>query len=63
MDKKCQKKTSKSKLNAAILRCFQLQFEVIVLDVLLASSSEQQCPDERAHFLLQAKLCIISPLL
>ena len=31
------------------------QFEVIVFAVLLASSSEQQCPDKRAHFQRQVK--------
>ena len=46
------------KHSAASLQ-FQLEFEVIVLDVLLASSSEQQCPDKRAHFLCHI-LCHIS---
>ena len=35
------------KWSAASLQSFQLQFEVIVLAVLLASSSEQQCPKNR----------------
>ena len=48
---------------AASLQSFQLQFEFIVLAVLLASSSEQHCPSERAHFLCQAKSCLISSLL
>lgn len=48
------------KQSSASLLSFQLEFEVIVLAVLLASSSEQQCPDKRAHFLCQMKLCHIS---
>ena len=51
------------KLSAASLQSFQLQFKVIVLAVMLASSSKQQCPDERAHFLCQAKSCLISSVL
>ena len=50
-----------------VQQSFQLQFEGIVLPMLsvlavLASSSEQ-CPDERAHVLCQAKSRIISLLL
>ena len=59
----CQLKKGQTKLSAASLQSFQIQFEVIVLAVLLASSSEQQCPDERAHFLYQAKSLLISSLL
>jgi hypothetical protein len=43
---KCKLKKVQTKLSAASLQSFQLQLEVIVLAVLLASSSEQQCPDE-----------------
>jgi hypothetical protein len=35
-----------TKHSAASLQSFQLQCEAIVLAVLLASSSEQQCPDK-----------------
>ena len=44
--KKCQLIKGKMKQSAASLQSFQLQFEVIVLAVLLTSSSEQQCPDK-----------------
>jgi hypothetical protein len=44
-------KKGQTKLREASLPSFQLQFEVIVLGVFLASSSEQQCPDEKTHFL------------
>ena len=51
------------KRSAASLQSFQLHFKVIVLAVLLARSSGQQCPNERAHFLCQAKYRLISSLL
>ena len=51
------------KRSTASLRSFQLQFEVIVLAVLLVSSSELQFPDEKAHVPCQVKSCIISSLL
>ena len=44
--KKLQLKKDQIKQSADSLLSFQLQFEVIVLAVLLASVSEQQCPDE-----------------
>ena len=46
--KKYKLKKGQMKGSAASLQSFLLQFEVevILLDVLLASSSEQQCPDE-----------------
>ena len=40
------KNIQKMKGSVASLLSFQLQFEVIVLVVLLANSSEQNCPDE-----------------
>ena len=43
--KKCQLKKGQMKQSAVSLQSFQLQFEVIVLAVLLAISSVQQCPD------------------
>ena len=53
--KKCQLKKGQMKGSAASLHSLQFQFEVIVLAVLLDSSSEQQCPDERAHFIFYAR--------
>jgi hypothetical protein len=44
-----EKKTGKTTLSEASLQSFQLQLEAIVLAVLLVSSSEQQCSDEREH--------------
>ena len=42
---KCKLKQGQTKPSAASFQAFQLQFEVIVLAVLLASSSEQQWPE------------------
>jgi hypothetical protein len=44
--KKCKLKKGQMKRSAASLQSFHLQFEVIVLAVLLVSLSEQQCPDK-----------------
>ena len=44
--KKCKLKKGQMKRSAASLQSFQLQFEVIVLAVLLARSPEQRSPDE-----------------
>ena len=40
-----EKKVKRNKVQL-VLQSFQLQFEVIVSAVMLASSSEQQCPDD-----------------
>jgi hypothetical protein len=56
-------KKGQTKQSAASLQSLQLQFEVIVLAVLLASFSEQQCPEEISNVLCQAKPLLNSSLL